>query len=183
MSNSHNMSFVSSGLFWGVIIILIGLSIILKEVFHIHFPFLRVLFGVLLIYWGIKVIAGNSWKSNKVNTTVFSTGGKHFSRQEKEYNVVFGKGSIDLFKADAPAENTKLEMNVVFGSAELILNDSIPAMVQMNSVFGNVRSADRQTGGFGSGVFSTSAYSQDKPHYLIEANAVFGNINIESKKW
>jgi predicted membrane protein len=177
------MSFVSSGLFWGVIIILIGLSIILKEVFHIHFPFLRVLFGVLLIYWGIKVISGNSWKSNKGNTSVFSSGNINYSRLEKEYNIVFGKGNIDLFKADIPSENTKLEMNVVFGSADLILNDSVPAMVQMNSVFGNVRSADRQTGGFGSGVFTTPAYSQDKPHYLIEANAVFGNINIDSKKW
>jgi hypothetical protein len=49
-------NFLSSGAFWGVVIVLVGVGLILREVFHIQFPFLRLLFGLLLIYWGVKII-------------------------------------------------------------------------------------------------------------------------------
>ncbi len=177
------MSFVSSAVFWGIIIILIGLSIILREVFHIHFPFLRVLFGLLLIFWGLKVLTGRSWKSRNHDAAVFSTANMSYDESKREYNIVFGRGNVDLFKSEVPSQNKKVEINVVFGEGNIILNDSIPAKVEMNSVFGRVRSKDEQTGVFGSSVYTTSAYRQDEPYFQIEANAVFGNINIENKKW
>jgi hypothetical protein len=58
MSNHRSMSLVSSGLFWGIVILLIGLSIILREIFDVHFPFIRVLFGALLNWRGVHMIAG-----------------------------------------------------------------------------------------------------------------------------
>ena len=72
MSNIRPMSFLSTAAFWGVIIVLIGLSIILREVFHVNIPFVRIIFGVLLIYWGVKIISNGfypkiirqSWRSS-----------------------------------------------------------------------------------------------------------------------
>ncbi len=183
MSKSQTMSIVSSAVFWGVIIIFIGLSIILKEVFHINFPFLRVLFGLLLIFWGIKVISGRSWKSKGENNAIFSSANMNYDEQKQDYNIVFGSGNVDLFKSDLPEKNKKIEVNVVFGEANLILNDSIPSKVEMSSVFGSVRADDREAVAFGSSTFTTSAFKESMPYYKIKANAVFGSIKIENKKW
>ncbi len=177
------MSFVSSAVFWGVVIILIGLSIILREVFDIHFPFLRVFFGILLIYWGVKVIAGGfnrSWGSNNI---VFNEANIDDDGTKKEYNVVFGSSRVDLFKMQMPTSDQKLEMNVVFGSGKLIINDSIPMRIEMNAVFGNIQAPDRTKAGFGTSIYTTSAYKEGMPCVRLETNAVFGSLQIQSKKW
>ena len=183
MPNHRNMSFISSAVFWGVIIILFGLSIILKEIFHIHFPFIRVLFGILLVFWGIRVITGGSWKNKSESSSFFGSADINYDESKNEYNIIFGRGNIDLFKSEVPDKTRKIEVNVVFGNGNLILNDSIAARVEMNSVFGNVRAENEKSGGFGSSIYTTSAYKQDQPYLQIEANAVFGSINIENKKW
>jgi len=177
------MSYMSSAVFWGVLIIIFGLSIILKEVFHINFPFLRVIFGIFLIFWGIKVISGSSWKNRNEDSAIFTSANMNYDKSKKEYNIVFGRGNIDLFKSEKPEKNKKIEVNVVFGNGNLIINDSIPARVEMNSVFGNVRTDKDKTSGFGSASYTTSAYDPNEPHYKIEANAVFGNLVIDNKKW
>jgi len=177
------MSYMSSAVFWGVLIILFGLSIILKEVFHINFPFLRVIFGIFLIFWGIKVISGSSWKNKNENTAIFSSANMSYENSKKEYNIVFGRGDIDLFKSEMPDRNRKIEVNVVFGNGNLIINDSIPTRVEMNSVFGNVRTDKDKASGFGSATYTTGTYNPNEPHYKIEANAVFGNLVIDNRKW
>ncbi|HNS12171.1 MAG TPA: LiaF-related protein [Bacteroidia bacterium] len=174
---------MSSAVFWGVLIILFGLSIILKEVFHINFPFLRVIFGIFLIIWGIKVISGSSWKNKNENTAIFSSANMSYENSKKEYNIVFGRGDIDLFKSEMPDRNRKIEVNVVFGNGNLIINDSIPTRVEMNSVFGNVRTDKDKASGFGSATYTTGTYNPNEPHYKIEANAVFGNLVIDNRKW
>ena len=183
MPNIRTMSFFSSAVFWGVIIILIGLSIILREVFHVHFPLLGVFFGLLLIYWGVKVIVGGfnrGWGSNNV---VFSESKIEDNEGKREYNVVFGSTSVDLFKMQIPTSDQRMEMNVVFGSGKLIINDSIPMRIEMNTVFGSIQAPDRNKGGFGTTHYTTSAYKEGQPSVQLETNAVFGSIQIVSKKW
>jgi len=75
---------MSSAVFWGVLIIIFGLSIILKEVFHINFPFLRVIFGIFLIFWGIKVISGSSWKNKNEDSAIFTSANMNYDKSKKE---------------------------------------------------------------------------------------------------
>jgi predicted membrane protein len=177
------MSYLSSGAFWGVIIVLIGLSIILREIFHIHFPILRIVFGVLLLYWGIKVIAGGFNRPWAGHSTVMDQSSVTYGSNHREYNIVFGNGNVDLFKMEKPAHNQKMEMNVVFGNGHLILNDSIPVRVDMSSAFGSVESPDKSTSVLGNSIFQTSAYRENEPFLRIKASAVFGRISIECKRW
>jgi hypothetical protein len=181
MSNPKTMNFLSSAVFWGAVIILFGMSIILREVFHIHFPVFRVVIGILLIYWGIKMVSGGfgrSWSSNSTvfdHSTIFSNG------SQKEYNVVFGHSTIDLFKIEN--KSGKYEVNSVFSHTNLILNDSIPTLVKMNAAFASVQAPGKVANGFGETSYTTSTYKENDPYVLIEANAVFGKIDIESKRW
>src|SRR5215510_7296421 len=109
MSNSKTMSFLSSGAFWGAIIILFGLSIILREVFHVHIPFVRIAFGCLLLYWGLRMITGGLNRRHG-DSAVFSEANMSYDGSQKEYNIVFGSSNIDLFKMDLNSTK-KLEIN------------------------------------------------------------------------
>ena len=102
---------------------------------------------------------------------------------KREYNVVFGSTSVDLFKMQIPTSDQRMEMNVVFGSGKLIINDSIPMRIEMNTVFGSIQAPDRNKGGFGTTHYTTSAYKEGQPSVQLETNAVFGSIQIVSKKW
>ena len=48
------MCFLFGGVFWGIVLVLLGLSIIVRIVFNIHFPFFRILFALIIIYFGLK---------------------------------------------------------------------------------------------------------------------------------
>jgi hypothetical protein len=182
MSNSKNMSFLSSAVFWGAIIILFGLSIILREIFHIHIPFVRIIFGFILLYWGIKMIAGGFNRNGNDHSAIFRESNMKYDGKQREYNVIFGNGTIDLFRIENNSTE-KIEVNVVFGSGVLILNDSIPTRVSMNAVFGSVSAPDKSTNGFGESVYTTSVYKEGSPYVKVECNAVFGRVVIQNQRW
>jgi predicted membrane protein len=180
---SRPMSFISSAAFWGIIIVLIGLSIVLREVFHINIPFVRILFGILLIYWGVKMISGGFGRKWDRNSAVFNESKMSYNGDQRDYNIVFGNGTIDLFKMQTPYENKKIDVSVVFGNGVIILNDSIPVKVKMTAVFGSADAPDKSANGFGEATYATSAYNENAPHVVIDATTVFGKTEIQSRKW
>jgi predicted membrane protein len=177
------MGFLSTAAFWGVIIVLIGLSIILREVFHINIPFVRIVFGILLIYWGIKIISGGFGRKWDRHSAVSNEAKMVYDDDQKDYDIVFGRGTIDLFKMQTPIQNKKIDISVVFGNGLLILNDSIPIKVKMTAVFGSAEAPDKSANGFGETTYTTSAYNENGPHILIDATTVFGKTEIQSRKW
>ena len=183
MSKSRTMNIISSGTFWGVIIILFGLSILLREVFHIHIPFMKIIFGLILIYAGVRVIANGAWKSKGSNTAVFDDSEMKYDSSHDDYDIVFGSGTIDLFKMETPTQKRKIEVSVVFGNGTVIVNDSIPMKIEMNSVFGASILEDKNTNALGKSYNTTSAYVEGQPYVLLETNVVFGKLTIRSKKW
>jgi hypothetical protein len=182
MSKTRNMNFISTGAFWGVIIILFGISILLREVFHVHIPFFKIIIGLLFIYWGVRMIAGGIWR-RPGSTAIFGESGMQYDSRQDDYDIVFGSGTIDLFKMETPVHNRKVEVSVVFGSGTLIINDSIPMKIEMNSVFGSSVLQDRRINAFGKTYNTTSAYVEGQPYVLLETNVVFGRLDIKSKKW
>ena len=176
------MNFISTGVFWGVIIILFGLSILLREVFHVHIPFVKIVFGLMLIYWGVRMITGGVWNRSS-NSTVFSEAEMQYDAKHDDYDIVFGSGTIDLFKMELPTQNRKVEVSVVFGSGTVIINDSIPMKIEMNSVLGASVMEDKQTSAMGKTYNTTSAYKEGQPYVLLETNVVFGRLVLKSKRW
>jgi len=177
------MSFLSSAVFWGVIIILLGLSIILKEIFGVHIPVFRIFVGLILIYLGVKILAGGFWRHHYANSVVFNEANMNFDESQQDYNIVFGHGVIDLFKMDASHTNRSFDVNVVFGNGTLILNDSIPIFVEISSAFGTAIVPDKTINALGKSTFTTTAYKANEPYTYIKASVVFGRLDIQAKKW
>jgi predicted membrane protein len=106
-----------------------------------------------------------------------------YDPRHDDYDIVFGSGTIDLFKMETPVQKSKIEVSVVFGNGTVIINDSIPMKIEMNSVFGASIIEDKRINALGKTYNTTSAYKEGQPYVLLETNVVFGKLTIQSKKW
>ncbi len=171
---------MGAGLFWGIILIIIGLSIIFRIVFDINM--FRVVIGVLLIFFGIKVLIGKNFFHTSRGSDVIFNQQKvtTLAGSNTEYNVIFGKAIYDLRDIEIIGKSkVRVELNAVFGSAELILNRDIPVKIQAESVFGKTLLPNGNSTSFGT-IYYTSENAADSSSYLqVKASSVFGNIEIK----
>jgi hypothetical protein len=84
---------------------------------------------------------------------------------------------------EAPTTDVKCNIDAVFGNAVLLINESMPVKVEMDAVFGQVAAPGKNVAGFGESTYTTPSYDPNKPALIIKADAVFGKIDIQSRKW
>ncbi len=56
---------MSSGIFWGILLVIIGATVLLRNVFDIHLPLWDVIFPALLILWGVSMLVKNVSRASK----------------------------------------------------------------------------------------------------------------------
>lgn len=165
---------------FGIVLILWGLSIILKAFFDIDIPIIRPAIAVLLIYIGINLIVkpnitfhsftdADAW-SESCNCSVKPQKGL-------EHNFVFGTGILNL--NDLPADLEKpahISLNVVFGNGQLILNPDLPTTLCIKSAFGQANLPDKSTIAFGSQIYYT--HPGKEPQLHVHAQVVFGSLTV-----
>jgi len=172
------MHVLFGGLFWGVLLILLGISIVIKAVFKIDIPVVKIVFAMLLIYWGLKILFGFNFKSHSSGNIIFEESKLKASKSKSEYNIVFGSGEIDLSEIDISEKNAYAEVNIVFGSGNIYINPSIPALIRVSSVFAETKLPGKTINFFGDYIYKTENYSQDKPHLYLKLDVVFGSARI-----
>jgi hypothetical protein len=170
-----------SGLFWGTIIILFGLSIIVKHVFHIDIPVFKILIGLILIAIGLKILFINTGavhfrKINKEgNKIVFTSGSFDFDPEQSEYNVVFGKSVLDMTSLNESIDK-RIKLNSVFGEIEVYINNNTIVRINSSSVFGNVSAPEPLD-------YANDTSDSTVENYSLHfnANSIFGNIVFKRK--
>lgn len=170
---------MNTGVIIGIVVILLGLSILFKG-----FPFFRIVFGCILVFWGISVIFGGfgkriHWWNRDANSTVFGETHSAYSDTDKEHNVVFGKGTFD-FTSARPTTGTKLiELHTVFGSSEIIMNKNVPYRVTANSAFGEAEMPNGNSAVFGTTTYRNDAFKKDSSFIDLRIDVVFGSVKIK----
>ncbi|MBN1599535.1 MAG: hypothetical protein JW894_14670 [Bacteroidales bacterium] len=168
------------GLFWGIILIVIGLSIIFKVLFDIHI--FRIVVAVVFILIGIKILIGkSSFSSNNDENNVF-----FIERTERsapvnngEYNTIFGRTIYDFRKIDSlPQIKTKVKFNTIFGKTEILLPTHMAVRIKADAVFSAVSLPNGNTVAFGTANYDSEETDSTKQVIIIEANAVFGGLEI-----
>jgi len=160
------------GLFWGILISLIGLSIVLKYAFNIDLHLIRVFFGIVIILFGLKIIIGYNVKHNiKTHRNV------NYYHGSKECTIVFSNGTIDLSKY-IDEQKTPREITVVFGNATVIVPDTMNLEITSTTVFGSTILPDRSYAGFGEDTYSIINNPGAQVH-KIETTTVFGKLEFE----
>lgn len=177
------MDILFSRVFWGVIVLLFGLSIILGAFFKVNFPFFRVIISLVLIYFGFQMLIGafsqrSHWGISGDSNAIFSSANHAPTAQDlsKEYNAIFGSQLVDLTQVRLE-EDRHIEINAIFGSARVVLSKAQPFRVKGSAAFGSVKMPDG--GGTVFGDHSISNTEGDAAGTLwIDANGVFGEVKV-----
>ena len=176
---------MDSKVFWGIIVVLIGVSIIANSLFKINFPFFRVILALAIIYFGVKMLVG----AFSTSSTKIESGDSIFSKSKtlvtdlngaKEFNAIFGSQVIDLTEATWEEVEAFVETNTVFGNTIIILPNDIDIQIESNVVFGNVRTPDGANASFGdqNTRLKPKGISRADKKLSIEINAVFGGVRV-----
>jgi hypothetical protein len=181
------MTFFFSGVFWGAILILIGINMILKHVFNIDLPIVRIVFAGIIILFGLQLLLGKpdllSYSDSK--TVIFhekSIDQFPENSADQEFSTVFGRSVISLSSARIPEAMKSLKINTVFGNTELRLDPGMSYSIKTNSAFAGVMLPNGTVSALGSAEYSTPVQKSSKIRHLdIEINAVFAGVFVKEK--
>ena len=173
------------GTFWGILLVLIGTSLIFKVLFHIDIPVLKIVLALFFILLGIKILVGHTgfFKfDRKGNDIIFGEMRVTANNLDyDEYNVIFGNGIFDLRDIEfKDSLNRYLKIATVFAGTEIILNGDLPVKIDSEAVFGGVRHPDGNSTAFGNTSYISSSYDPIKPHLIIKTETVFGGVDVKS---
>jgi predicted membrane protein len=166
---------MNPSLIWGTILILFGLSFILKSVFQITVPLVRPFFGGVLIYLGLSIMMDPFNESPDKKSVIFGRTTIIGSPIIKTYNVTFGSGVIDLSQLTLE-EPTQITINTVMGSSIVILPD-VSAKVRVNAIFARAGLPDETLVSFGRNVYKTDDEAEQK--LFVQVNVILGNVDIK----
>jgi hypothetical protein len=172
------------GIFWGALLVLIGLSLIIKFVFNVDFPLVKIVVAFAFIYLGIKILVGGQCRffAMHKDETAIIFGETNFDsiEKEKEYSVVFGKGTFDLrnIKVDT-GQVYKVQLNTVFGASELLIDKEQPVKIRSNAAFAGVELPNHNTTAFGTAFYTSDTVDTANGGYIeVETNTVFGATKV-----
>jgi len=176
------MSFIFSGVFWGLVVIIVGLIIIINVIFHTHIPIFSLLFGLFFIWLGIRVLIGPS-HHKKPQQAIFEEKKIETDSLSSKYDIVFGKGVIDLTGYKLKEGITRIEINTIFGSSEIKIDSAMPVKIRASSAFGSARMPDETMIGFGEYTYKSDVLKQTdaKNYLLIYLHVVFGSAEVYAK--
>jgi len=169
---------IVDGIFWGALLIILGVWFIVRRSVPVHIPVIRIIVAVLFVYAGVRILARGPVSTDR-NTAVFSESTMSYSPDRgREYNLIFSSGGVDLSQAAPSGASIHAEVNVIFGSGTLRINPSLPVRVSMSSAFGSVESPNGRSVAFGDMAYTTQSYREGAPALEIHATAVFGRLTI-----
>lgn len=170
------IGFFFSGVFWGVLLIILGISTIVKTVFNVNIPLFRTAFSLFIIYIGLTMLFnGFSFETEK-NTVLFSERKMNATNSFDKYNIIFGKGEVDF--TVRPPEYGRREVNIIFGSGIIRISSDIPVKIKVHSAFAAAFMPDGNQIAFGEYTYRTGSLKEEENYLEIEANVVFGSLQI-----
>jgi len=175
------MPFLFSGLFWGVMLVLLGASMILKAMFNLDIPIFRIVFALVIIYFGVKLLVGRQAMRSDGDYSMFKKTNVSIKENGGEHSVVFGQSNIDLTNIDVTEKSKQVNVDIVFGSGTILIDPEIPVKLKISTVFADCKLPNRDINFFGDSSFETPSYIEGDNYLLLKVDVVFGNAVIIEK--
>ncbi len=176
------MGFIFSEIFWGLLLVVLGLAAILRS-FDIHIPIFRLIVAFFLIYLGVSMLLGTpmfdfNYRDAGPGNVIFREAqitAEDF--REDEINFIFGSGEVDFRGIPAEEIQTR-EINVIFGSTTLILDPEQLVEFDISSVFGSARLPDGNSISFGDYNYRSPGLEAETAELMMDLSVVFGSLEI-----
>ncbi len=172
---------MGAAIFWGSLLIIIGLALVIKVVFNVDFPIFKIIIAFLLIYLGLRILFGSfgmfQFKTGP-NEVLFTERTYNNPYDYKEYNVVFGKGVFNFTNVDLSEGTKDVKIGTVFGATNIHINQDMPVKIQADAVFAGAELPDGNTAVFGTSIYTSESFNPDSAHLFIKLDAVFGGVQV-----
>jgi hypothetical protein len=170
-------SFFFSGFFFGSLLILLGISIIIKIMFGIELPVFRMLLAGFLIWLGISMLTGRRVCEYEkyVHKAEYYT--QYSSEVDHVYNIGFGSKNIDL--TSISTFPTDIHINGSFSSIKVRIPKDIPTKIMVNSVSSSVKLPNGDSVAFGNYMYKSHP-NAEKFDLVIHANIFCGSLKIQT---
>jgi len=169
-------------LFWGLLLIIIGFSLIFKIVFNVDFPLLKIIIAFIFIFIGLRILFGAnvifSGKNDK-NDVIFGERQYSSFTEKNEYNVVFGKGVYDFRDIKLEGQAMKIRLSTVFGGSVIKLRRSTPVRIRTDAAFAGVDLPNGNSAVFGNTLYESPGLNTDEPFLDIKLEAVFAGVEVK----
>lgn len=174
---------MSATLIIGVILILLGVSALIKVLFDIDIPLLKIAFAGLFIYLGIRILTGNSFSFSREkldeNLVIFGERTITSFEDGKEYNTIFGSAIYDFnYILPDSGTHTQIKVNTIFGSSKIRLNRNLKVKVKSNTIFGGTALPNGDQAAFGSSEYNDFTSADSSATLTIESNTIFGGLKV-----
>lgn len=173
---------MGAGVFWGVLLVIIGFTLIIRFVFNVDFPIIKVLVALFFFYIGIRILIG-SFGLFRFETgpddVLFGERDFYEPQNNREYNIIFGKGTFDFTKTDISQGNVNVKIGTVFGASEVRIDRDMPVKIEADAVFSGAEMPDGNTAVFGSSTYQTDSYNPDSNHLKIKLDVVFAGVAVK----
>jgi hypothetical protein len=168
---------MAPGLFWGVLLVLIGLAAIFRVIFDVNL--FGVLFALLLIFVGVSMLVGKPWmfhhRRDDHNTMFDDRAVIEQPKDNSEYNVIFGRTVYDFRDIKFPDnEPIRIKINTIFGNSVIRISHNTP-------VFAGASMPDGNTVAFGTIQFATDTFGTALNQLIIDAPVVFGALQVKAE--
>lgn len=175
------------GLLIGVTLLLIGLALVIKALFGVHFPILRTIVALGLLYAGIRILLarGSDTTSSIHQEVVFSEAlFTSLPAEFTKFQVFFGKAVFDFTALPVPELGRVYHMQVttVFGGVFFVLPGHLPAEINYNLTFAGGQTPVPEHTFMGSRTIRLGAESGVEPQIRIDIDVVFGGLHIEHRQ-
>lgn len=170
---------MSFTLFLSLFVIFAGLGLLVRELLQLKLPMPRYLLGIFILLIGIHFLIIQMNRTGQTDTYSVFMNNRDFyydSDNSNEYVVVFGSASVNLENLTIDQGSKEIEVNVVFGHADVVLPDSIPYIIHSNIAFGGTDGNGPNNGGIGDFTSYSNTFNSDTTHLTIIANVSFGSI-------
>ena len=172
--------FMFSAVFWGVIVVIIGLSIILRA-FGIKIPVMSIMFGLLFVYIGMSILTGGFGCKAKCRAFMNDLKVQASDAKEGEYSVIFGKGEVDLTALQPKESGEPVKVKTLFGESRIKVDPAKPYNMKIKAVFASAATPDGNVISFGEYTYKTESAKDSKNAINVEVDAVFGGVKITDK--
>jgi hypothetical protein len=165
------------GLFWGIALIILGIGLMARFIYNIHFPWFRILIAFVLIYAGLWLLLRPKFDLSGSNLIIFSQGRLYYDESRKDYTVLFGSGTLDFTKVNI-TRTRSVEVNGIFSESVIRVGKDVNFRLKADAAFGSFINPNGKTVSFGSQHYQPPWFDPDKPYLNIKANVVFGSMRL-----
>ena len=166
----------------GVIILLIGALILLELVANIQLPIFRLVVGLGILLIGVRMVlqawntraregvAGEAMVADLAYTPVGALA------RDTRFDVVLGRGTIDLTHLAAPDHDVTVTVDTLFGRAIVRVPPELAYDVEGTAAFGQVRMPDHRSAALGNVEYHAATDKHSRLH--LRVHAVFGACEV-----